>query len=446
MKSKFLSILLILILMLSLTACNDKKNVSQSYDSLSDSKDTQSSDKEAFAIPNHVKETISGGGDSVEIDADVHYPANPDALPVVELLPSHFEDEDITKYADLFFDKDSYFLYMPYSKEQCELCKDNFTQLRNQSDDEEFIQLLDYKYIFQIDNLMQQATDEHIYDNYQFYMNADSDFQIDECVLMGTVNGILYQMHFRRNHVNSILEIRRMSEDFEITELSNDSYYAKQENVCKKYTQEQGLDCAYDELARLGLKDYANVHVTPAQKQKATWTAKGIYDIETSNDGYVYYFGRAIQDCTVPYVTFNYAPSILATTTFEDEYPEYEAASVYVDDYGVSNIFLMNPMTESSVLTKQSSLLSFDSILSIAMDYIQNDLSAGYGSQNVTEISLGYSYVWKDAKHVALVPAWYFLSNSNLAQHTQRDNQDAVYIINAIDGTVITKSFRPTAY
>mgnify|MGYP003294792900 CR=1 FL=1 len=136
MKKKLIMKMVVLALtafaMLPLTACGNKKQVDYTTEATEEAADAMTEAE----IPDKVSYELEGEGGTIIVDADIILPENHDKCSVVEYSKLRFTDEDVKRLAEQIFDKDSYFLYMPYSEEQIEIAKDKLTSIRDASTDE----------------------------------------------------------------------------------------------------------------------------------------------------------------------------------------------------------------------------------------------------------------------------------------------------------------------
>ncbi len=435
--------LVITSLTLALTACGNKEEV----DYVDDGTASEISENlYEYDVPEHLTYEIDGAISSVNVDADIFLPDNYKECSVVEFAGASFVDEDITRYADMIFDKDSYFLFMPYSREQLEFLINKLTNIVEETEDEgaKFIIEKNYLNPFKY-RLSSMSSDEVVIDGdikfyeYDYFEDIDS---IDElpptyvCTLVGTINGSYYKLSFQK--IGEISSVMLSPFDREVTtyDVGNDYYDVSLGNKCT-YTKEEAEKLARDYVDKLGVSDMVITRTSNVNRMEAGMT---VGDGSSEICGYTVYFGKGYEGYSLVYSSDNYDIDIPYYSAnywyYQKGYNNVEFVQVYVDNNGVSGFMYVNPLGDGNIITENAVLLPFESVQEMADVELKRYADNYKNKFDIVQVELGYSLV-SDGDKRALVPAWYFFTRDDVDETKRIFYKHQSLVINAIDGSVI---------
>jgi hypothetical protein len=158
-------------------------------------------------------------------------------------------------------------------------------------------------------------------------------------------------------------------------------------------------------------------------------------------EGYNIYLGRGYNNYSMAYFSKSW---IMFLADERDYYGEYhleefentECVRIYVDSQGLCDMKIYNPMQEVGPLNEEIVFLPYEKVDSIAQDELQAYADANSGKLKVESIELAYGIVDDNGKK-ALIPVWYYFGIDPL-ENEGFVKRDALIMINALDGTVIT--------
>ena len=142
------------------------------------------------------------------------------------------------------------------------------------------------------------------------------------------------------------------------------------------------------------------------------------------------------------------AGSSSVSETTDDMYsPPFpvETITITVTESGVKGFVWEGMMEEAKTVTENTELLSFEKIQKKLADqvfyryssYEQPDSDTTLSRYTVTDAVLGYAYIpaYENPENAWLVPVWYFTVSEG---RDGVDWQNIYYLVNALDGRVIT--------
>ncbi len=443
MKKKMIIINYILVFVCCFSGCKEDK---QAFYETTTS--TQLTEEVAFVddieIPEHLNMTIEGASSRTIIDADIILPDGYKNCNIVECIDKDFTDEDINRYAQLIFDKDSYFVYMPYKEEEKEALIEKLGELRLLTTDE--------AEQFAFDKALSQLESVDIYyqsdyDNFQdlkFYELYDVIFDrnIWKCDLLGTIDGQYFILSFVKDNTNCYMKLTRFNQStcFQMYDVGSGIMDAIPEgNVCT-YDRKQAETIARDYVKLLGFESMDVVWTSDVRAEywdKEQWDSSATL-LERQVDGYVFYFGRYYENYSMIYSSYRFKLDLEYPTNYglENE-PMFEEGieyiRVYVDSDGISQIEVYNPLEFSQVLADKPTMISYSDVETIVTENGKNNAERNGYDLRIYEIRLGYDMAI-DGNKKALVPVWYVFYDDQ--SHEIPFTKNVYLRINALDGTV----------
>ncbi len=434
---------LISIVILSLTACGSKEQV----DYTTEASEEIVVENEDAQIPDGVSYELMGEGGTIIVDADIILPENHDKCSVVEYSIKRFTDEDVKGLVEKIFDKDSYFLYMPYSEEQIEIAKDKLTSIRDASTDERERYTLQNELLNldnRIKNLSPAFKDMEQIEELKLYTIPEEDGwhpEIEKCCLIGAIDGRYYYMLIAQSadkgNVIMKLQLLRDMNNGANGNLGPDSLDVQiYENKCV-YSKDEAKKLATDYIQSLGYTDYEAIEVFDCKENNYAPSQ----DIREMNS-YNIYFGRKIDGYNLAFNTSNcpdFFIDVVGDSYIAGNNTATEYIKVNVDSEGVSELTVFNPMKEERILDSHAKLLSFENIDSIAKGDLQSHIDYTFdGMQimtiNINEIELGYGYTYdQETDRYALIPVWFYMMDDNRDNSNFRRRDYISY--NALDGS-----------
>lgn len=430
--------------MLSLIGCSNQKQVDYTTEATEEVADAMIE----VEIPDKVSYELIGEGGTIIVDADIILPENHDKCTVVEYSIKRFTDEDVQHLAEQIFDKDSYFLYMPYSEEQIELAKDKLTSIKDASADDRERYTLQNELLNldnRLNNLSPAFNDIEQMEAVKLYTIPSEDEwhpEIEKCCLIGTIDGRYYYMLIAqgadKGNVIMKLQLLRDMNKFDANgNLGSDSLDVQiYENKCV-YSKDEAKKLATDYIQSLGYTDYEVIEVFDCKENNYAPSQ----DIREMNS-YNIYFGRKIDGYKLAFNTSNY-PDFFIDTVGDSHIAGNNTATEYikvnVDSEGVSELTVFNPMKEERILDNHAKLQSFENIDNIAREDLQEYINLTFeGMQiktiNINEIELGYGYTYdQETDRYALIPAWFYMVDENRSNFDFGRTDFTNY--NAMDGS-----------
>ena len=443
MKMKMVALALTAFTMLLLTACGNQKQVEYTTEATEEIADAMVEAE----IPDKVSYELMGEGGTIIVDADIILPENHDKCSVVEYSIKRFTDEDVKGLVEKIFDKDSYFLYMPYSEEQIEIAKDKLTSIRDASTDERERYTLQNELLNldnRIKNLSPAFKDMEQIEELKLYTIPEEDGwhpEIEKCCLIGAIDGRYYYMLIAQSadkgNVIMKLQLLRDMNNGANGNLGPDSLDVQiYENKCV-YSKDEAKKLATDYIQSLGYTDYEAIEVVGCKENNYAPSQ----DIREMNS-YNIYFGRKIDGYNLAFNTSNcpdFFIDVVGDSYIAGNNTATEYIKVNVDSDGISELLIFNPMKEERRLDNHAKLLPFENIDSAAKEFLQSTIDYSFeGMQiqtmTINEIELGYGYTYDmETDRYALIPVWFYIIDENRenSDYSRRD-----YIsYNAMDGT-----------
>ncbi len=444
MKKKWILLSYILVIICAFTGCKVNKSI-QYDDATSGQATEEQTDVDDIEPPTHLDMTIHGARSSAYVDADIILPDGYRNCNVVEYTDVIFTDEDIKSYADKIFDKDSYFVYMPYSEEECGRLKNELANLKSEASDN-WESIAYDRLVERMDNIQPYyESDFDDFEELRFYPIYDKiyDREINKCDLIGTIDGERFLLSFNKDKTNCYMKLTRLKQlgNFDKQDVGAESLDVQVEgNVCT-YSQPEAEELARDYVELLGFDSMDIIQTNNVRYDY--WEGEFILGDKDPTvrkvDGYNIYFGRHYENYSMVY------SNVSCRNTFEnaiefikDREPVFaegnEYIRIYVDSDGISEVEIFNPMEFSQVLSEEPVVLSYSKVEDIFEESF-NEHTDGIGGfdLNIYEIRLGYDVVI-DGEKKALVPTWFVFYDDS--SHESNYCKTAFLRVNALDGTI----------
>ncbi len=407
--------------------------------------ESQTTVAESIEIPETAEYTITGSKGTIEVAADIKVPEEYEKCTVMELSRVVYEDDDIKAMADKIFDEGSYFLYMPYNEEARANLRDKLTTASaNAANDWD---AATFEYVLgKFDEEDFFSTSDESFEELKFYQ-AEGDAYF--CRVFGAIDGRYYILSFEKDGNNCGMELIRWDRfvGFQLADYSPDSIDVRTMGNASIYTQEESEAMAMEFAMKLGYEGYGLVQSNIAfYACTLPKDANNIQPDEFINviDGYNVYLGRNYNNYSVAYSSDLWVMAykdLDGNEVYFEEFPvekfeNTECIRVYVDGQGICEMKIYNPMEEVGPMNEEIVFLPYDKVDGIAQDELQAYADANSGKFKVDSIQLAYGMVDDNGKK-ALVPVWYYFGKDALNNQSFHQ-QNAIVMINALDGTVIT--------
>lgn len=395
-------------------------------------------------IPTHLDMTIEGASSRTIINADIIIPDGYKNCTVIECIDRDFTDEDLRKYVQQIFDKDSYFVYMPYSEEERGDLSGKLGELRLLASDDAEQFAFDKELSKLKEGYTQYQGDYDDFQDIKYYELYDTYFDrsIWKCDLLGTIDGQYYFLSFTKDKNNNYMKLNRFkqSTNFHMQDVGSQSLDVLVDgNVCT-YDKEEAEIIARDYVKQLGFESMDIVWTSDVRAEywdKDYWDSSATL-LERQVDGYNFYFGRYYENYSMVYSTYRFIHEIEAPTDYTPAgEPIFDAGieciRVYVDSRGISEVEVLNPLEFNKVLADKPTMISYSDVESIIVEKAKNHAEGNGADLNIYEIRLGYDMAI-DGDKKAFVPMWYVFNNDN--SHDSNFHKSPFLRINALDGTV----------
>ncbi len=408
----------------------------------------QATEAETIEIPENIEYTITGAKGTIDVAADIKVPEDYEKCTVMELSRVVYEDEDIKAMADKIFDEGSYFLYMPYNEEARATLRDKLTTASESAANDWEARTFEFVlYLFEQEDFF--AVSEENFEELKFYPDHRTEEDAYFCRVFGAIDGRYYILSFEKNSSNCAMELIRWDRlvGFQLGDYSPDSIDVRTSGNASTYSQEESEAMAMEFVEGLGYKEYEPVQSNIASYGSAL--PKDVNNIQTDEftqgiDGYNVYLGRNYNNYSMAYSSdlwiMAYNDLEGNTMYFEEfsveKFENTECIRVYVDGQGICEMKVYNPMEEVGPMNEDIVFLPFDKVDGVAQDELQAFADANSGKFKIESIQLAYGMVDEDGKK-ALVPVWYYFGKDALNNQSFYQ-QNAIVMINALDGTVIT--------
>lgn len=438
MKKKILYTVVLALTLLGLTTCGGKKKVE--YNVTEGGEGSNQATEEV--IPERLEYFIQGELGDVTVYADVKLPDAYQNCAVVELEEAPFEDEDIKRLADSIFDQGTYFLYMPYNSEEVAFLLE---QLRNLSqsvsterEDTKFDEKISWLEEMNVTGFSTDKLFENEYEELRFY--KINDVRPEICNILGEIDGRYYILQFERDDTNCRMTLERWEcyEDIDATDTGAESIDMRLEGNPCTYTMDEAEKLALDYIRELGYEDYDVVWTNNVYCNEYNYDPNH-QSYDSRLEGYNVYLGRSYENYSFTYSSENYARDVMNTLIIDDAgnaktVEGFEFARVYVDNQGICQVELCNPMIDNGAITEDVILLPFEKVDSVAQEILKAYADSSDTKWSIMEVELGYGMVKEDGK-VALIPMWYYFQGDySKESHFYRN---AIIRINALDGSLV---------
>ncbi len=448
LKSTIAYSVLALSLVIGLTGCGKKQvDYSDATETVQSGLGSASETDTAFdneEIPTHLDMTIEGALSRTIIDADIILPDGYKNCTVIECTDIDFTDEDVQNFAQQIFDKDSYFVYMPYSEEERGALSGKLGELRLLATDEAEQFAFDNELSKLEEGYTQYQGDYDDFHDIKYYELYDTyyDRSIWKCDLLGTIDGQYYFLSFTKDKCNSYMKLNRFkqSTNFKMQDVGSQSLDVLMDgNVCT-YDKEEAETIARDYVKQLG---FESMDVVWTSDVRAEYWDEDYWDssatmLERQVDGYNFYFGRTYDNYSLVYFSYRFNQELeYPTDMAPGNVPIFEEGSeyirVYVDSRGISEVEVYNPLEFNQVLSDKPVMISYCDVENIIVENGKEHAQSNGDDLNIYEIRLGYDMVIDGDKN-ALVPVWYVFYDDS--SHESNFSKTPYIRINALDGTV----------
>ncbi len=399
-------------------------------------------------------------GGRIIYDADIALPELESSLPLFSAKKRNAADLDVSALAGRIFDPDSYSLFpkaIYMSPDMLSYWEEKTASLKNDSS------LTERERIFftyeqgeiemrrtgatQMDELYPDALvgsvgKDHDLSPYQLY-RQDSSYRA--CRILGKIDGRYWILYVEDDYNDLNLRLfpadttERMFNYFYLTEFAPGSigYGIYNEDIEQnRFPRSEAESSAWELVDRLQLEDFAVSDILPMEYTQIgdEINEKGELEYDGNNKkyGWAVHFSRCTGNMSVP--PLNMGTGMRFDTLYcvvtEDGYIEL--------DYG--NAYDVQPLDQTA-----DTLLPFDSVISSANHYFQDDLntydisedfeyySAARPEFRITHIQLAACYAEDQDGNITLVPAWYFCTT----YENYYGIPSPLIIINALDGSLI---------
>lgn len=406
--------------------------------------ESQTTEAQSIEIPENIEYTITGAKGTIDVAAEIKVPEEYEKCTVMELSRVVYEDEDIKAMADKIFDEGSYFLYMPYNEEARANLRDKLTTASENAANDWDAATFEFV-LGKIDEEDFFSTSDESFDELKFYqVDEDDNF----CKVLGAIDGRYYVLSFEKNGNNCGVKLVRWDRTigFQLADYSADSIDVRTSGNASIYSQEESEAMAMEFAMKLGYEGYGVVQSNVAfyactlPKDESTIDRE---DFIQGVDGYNVYLGRNQNNYAMAYSSESWIMEYLDIDGSEIVYEDFpvekfentECIRVYVDGQGICEMKVYNPMEEVGPMNEDIVFLPFEKVDGIAQDELQAYADANSGKFKIESIQLAYGMVDEDGKK-ALVPVWYYFGKDALNNQSFYQ-QNAIVMINALDGTVI---------
>lgn len=395
-------------------------------------------------IPSHLDMTIEGALSRTIIDADIIVPDGYKNCTVIECTDRDFTDEDVQNFAQQIFDKDSYFVYMPYSEEEKGDLSGKLSELRLLATDDAEQFAFDNELSKLEEGYTQYQGDYEDFQDIKYYELYDTyyDRSIWKCDLLGTIDGQYYFLSFTKDKCNSYMKLNRFkqSTNFKMQDVGSQSLDVLMDgNVCT-YDKEEAETIARDYVKQLGFESMDVVWTSDVRAEywDEDYWASSATMLERQVDGYNFYFGRSYENYSLVYFSYRCNQELeYPTDMAPGNVPIFEEGSeyirVYVDSRGISEVEVYNPLEFNQVLSDKPVMISYCDVENIIVENGKEHAQRNGDDLNIYEIRLGYDMVIDGDKN-ALVPVWYVFDDDS--SHESNFSKTPYIRINALDGTV----------
>ena len=229
-------------------------------------------------------------------------------------------------------------------------------------------------------------------------------------------------------------------------------YFAHGGNFGKKLPPEADARAAADAVVSQVFPDFQ--FWGSADKKTLNHLGERIGQGDLMEYGYRFYYTRVLNGIPVSYVSVQGGSDTYsdAQTTMYAPVPPYEKLFIDVGENGIFQIQLQHPLRIGDV-TGEAALLPFDQIMEVfiriaPLSIAANELNSKFGNQYVNnlyikEIRLGYMCTMdrdRPERHL-LIPVWDFYGEREFSDDYYTFDNQSLFTINAMDGTVIDRDY-----
>jgi menaquinone-dependent protoporphyrinogen IX oxidase len=407
------------------------------------------------------------------VNADVDYDESIISAPVAVLERADFTDEDIKAIVEKVFDAGSAAFYVPYeyrSMDELQEEKEILDEELAEYSDDEKPQSLILQYLV-LSDAIEYYDDEQILDTsggIKWYSGAGaygmptSAYWKDPdsssfCYVTGTIDGRAYRLEFYKYSTGSSMTLRcteqpisnlyydsegGVSDAYAIADDSKDM--PESGNPCT-YTMEEAEKMAEDYMSKLGYSDYAVTDAYNAEYPAEEIDESGLVTYDNLEvNGYMIFLGRRVKNLSTVYSIDQTRMELSDYHIGDEEWSYnygYESAWVYVNDNGIEQCSIINPMKVTEVSTENASLLSFSSVDGMAQNYMDRvlkyDCAGGNAKVYIKDVKFGLGRVSSDdGESYSLIPMWFYFDDTNYYAFNYV-YPEVSFAVNAIDGSII---------
>jgi hypothetical protein len=432
-----------------LTGCGDKKKVD--YDIQGD---VQTSSDMSEIPENLSYEVSSDKGGKFLVNADVIYDDEAVSAPVVTLERADFTEEQMKQIADNLFGEGNYEVRIPYIyMDRDELLEEQekiSDEIASYGADTEIPDDLISEYS-NIESTLEEDAQNQVIENDGTvkWLNAKDEQNGEDsysfCYVTGKLsseeaeeeNAVTYSLIFQKDAYSCFMTFKVGDSTGYVNNLqvSPVPVYGDSPGtvVSCQYTEAEARALAEGFMDELGFTDYAVNAVYPAKSYGDT--------SDGSVDGYLVYFGRRAKNMTTVYQDWLTLGTMLSYT--DDVAYGYEGGWIYVNDAGVIECGIVNPMSVKEINTENAALLSFSNVDEMAHEYMRNIADKIYDSsvtEKISEVEFGLGRVSDDeGESFSLIPMWYYFQDGK-SWSAIYVHREPLFAINAIDGSIIDVS------
>ena len=393
MKKCISAALAAVIVLIVISGCGNDQQTSQTEASVNTEQDiafvqpvTDDNLRLALGVPESIQQTKTLGDTSIEFDAAIEMP-DVSAVPVIEISLHNVSDEDIAAFNNAVFSNKAY---------------------------------------FQSGNGGNQNWDRLFFRTEEEYESTSGIIEpFSESCAMRRKNGDVYgYIEYHRNHdpksepfmFSSVKVDSPLMENGWAPNISlspNDALVQAKQVIAPFASDFDCVCCAANHTYRLDVPEHGNVY------------------------GYSFHFTRSYAGIPTVYTLWECAEI--------DEYSDfrcqsYEGVHVVVSEYGIEYVWYAPRYDIIGTLEENAELLYFEDIMNIALAMLEIKHSDNI---HIDRITFGYTRVqMRDApERYIMIPVWDFFGMSDTANETEPYQYDSLLTVNAMDGTIVNRSW-----
>lgn len=371
------------------------------------------------------QEELNGKNVTININAEILFP-NAAQIPVVEVAPQYFTEEDAQKAITVFFKDCEVYDKPVYTKEVIEAqivtLKKELTDIQNGTIEGD------------IDDIKKQI---------EYYTELLKTAHSEDDVPQ-TLNHLSFKEQNEREVINvstNIGDDRTPSELMVIRD--KDSYESAlyfsnfPDNLSRTSTTENNMEMTVDQAIDLAQSTMSNLGITDMILSEANTIGS------KQEQAYELSFYKSINGIRISdYQTH----MMIEPEEGESVYAPFlkpEIATIYINDSGVLEFYCTNPLEIGEIINENVRVMSFDEIKNIFKDQVFYNYYADEDypiTINVNRIDFGYFIQSvKDQDGIfRAIPVWDFLASED--EYEGDSSTYSVLTINAIDGSIINRS------